>query len=43
MVLDLHDFGKGRMMSDLLQDAINSYVENHWADVVADLDTLVRI
>ena len=31
------------MMSGMLQDAIDSYIENHWADVVADLDTLVHI
>ena len=43
MLIDLLGFGKGRMMSDMLQDAINSYFENHWEDVIADLDVLVRI
>ena len=43
MLIDLLGFGKGRMMSDMLQDAINSYLENHWEDVIADLDVLVRI
>ena len=43
MVLDLRGLGKRWMMSGMLQDAIDSYIENHWADVVADLDTLVHI
>ena len=30
-------------MSEMLQDAIDTYIENHWEDVIADLDTLVRI